>query len=60
MKLEDELGAKLFNRKGVEIGLTNFGEAFLPKARAILQQLQEAEREIRDLVEVESGRVTVG
>lgn len=60
MKLEDELGAKLFNRKGVEIGLTNFGEAFLPKAIAILCQLQEAEREIRDLVETESGHVTLG
>ena len=60
MKLEDELGAKLFNRKGSEISLTNFGEAFLPKARAILQQLQEAEREIRELVEVEGGRVTLG
>ena len=60
MKLEDELGAKLFNRKGVEIGLTNFGEAFLPKAIAILGQLQEAEREIRDLVETESGHVTLG
>ncbi|MBB5342978.1 LysR family transcriptional regulator [Tunturibacter empetritectus] len=60
MKLEEELGAKLFNRKGVEISLTNFGEAFLPKAIAILHQLQEAEREIRELVEVESGRVTLG
>ena len=60
MKLEDELGAKLFNRKGVEISLTNFGEAFLPKAIAILHQLQEAEREIHELVEVEGGRVTLG
>ncbi len=60
MKLEDELGAKLFNRKGVEISLTNFGEVFLPKATAILHQLQEAEREIRELVEVESGRVILG
>lgn len=60
MKLEEELGAKLLNRKGIEISLTNFGEAFLPKAKGILHQLQEAEREIRELVEVESGRVTLG
>ena len=60
MKLEDELGVKLFNRKGFEISLTSFGEAFLPKAIVILRQLQEAEREVRDLVEVEGGRVTLG
>ena len=60
MKLEDELGAKLFDRKGVEISLTNFGVAFLPKAIAILHQLQEAEREIRELVDLKGGRVNLG
>lgn len=60
MKLEVELGAKLFNRKGVDIGLTNYGEVFLPRAKAILQQLQDAESEIRELVEVDGGRVTLG
>ena len=60
MKLEDELGAKLFDRKGLAVGLTPFGEAFLPKVKAILQQLHEAQSEIREMVEIENGRVTLG
>lgn len=60
MKLEDELGAKLFHRKGLTVALTPFGEAFLPRAKAILQQLHEAQSEIREMVEIESGRVMLG
>ena len=60
MKLEDELGAKLFNRKGHLVELTSYGEAFLPKIENILQQLQEARTQILEMAEVEKGKVTLG
>ena len=60
MKLEDELGARLFNRKGHLVDLTPFGEAFLPKIESVLQQLQDAQTQIREMAKVEKGTVTLG
>jgi LysR family hydrogen peroxide-inducible transcriptional activator len=59
-KLEEELGAKLFNRKGHLIELTSYGKAFLPKIEVILHQLQEARTQILEMAEVEKGKVTLG
>jgi LysR family hydrogen peroxide-inducible transcriptional activator len=60
MKLEDELGAKLFSRKAGRVGLTRYGEVFLPKIEFILQQLQQAQTQILEMAKVEKGRVTLG
>ncbi len=60
LKLESELGAKLFHRTGRSVRLTSFGEVFLPQADAILGHIQEARTSIRDLLGVEGGRVTLG
>ena len=43
--LEDHLGTSLFRRSTRSIALTDEGFAFLDRAREILAQLQEAERE---------------
>ena len=59
-KLEDELGAKLFDRLPRSARLTQFGRAFLPKAQAILRQIGEARLEIREMASVESGEVILG
>jgi len=59
-KLEDELGAKLFDRLPRSARLTQFGRAFLPKAQAILRQIGEARVEIREMASVESGEVVLG
>ena len=59
-KLEDELGAKLFDRLPRSVRLTQFGKAFLPKAQAILRQIGEARTEIREMASVESGEVVLG
>src|SRR5207244_13599878 len=41
-KLEDELGARLFDRLGRTVRLTELGAAFLPRARAALRDLDAA------------------
>ncbi|PYX71806.1 MAG: LysR family transcriptional regulator [Acidobacteria bacterium] len=60
LKLEDELGAKLFDRLGRAVQLTPFGEVFLPRAEAILRQLSQAKLEIEEMAGLEKGRVLVG
>ena len=42
LKLEEELGTKLFDRLGRSIRLTEAGRAFIPRARAILEQMEAA------------------
>lgn len=59
-KLEDELGTRLFDRLGRSVRLTSFGEAFLPRAEAILRQLADAKREIEEMAGVERGQLVIG
>ncbi len=47
--LEQGLGSALFDRIGRHTSLTEAGQALLPHARAITQQLLGAERAVRDL-----------
>src|SRR6202046_4081448 len=48
LKLENELGAKLFDRLGRSIRLTEAGRIFIPKARAILDQMDVARSSVAD------------
>jgi LysR family hydrogen peroxide-inducible transcriptional activator len=60
LKLEAELGARLFDRMPRSAKLTVFGKAFLPKAERILRELDEAKTELRDMSGNEKGEVVVG
>lgn len=60
LKLEAELGARLFDRLPRSAKLTVFGKAFLPKAERILRELGEAKSELRDMSGNEKGQVVVG
>jgi LysR family transcriptional regulator, hydrogen peroxide-inducible genes activator len=60
LKLEAELGARLFDRLPRSAKLTVFGKAFLPKAERILRDLDEARTELRDMSGNEKGEVVVG
>jgi LysR family hydrogen peroxide-inducible transcriptional activator len=60
LKLEAELGARLFDRLPRSAKLTVFGKAFLPKAERILRELEEARIELRDMSGNEKGQVVVG
>jgi len=46
LKLEEELGAKLFDRLGRSIRLTEGGKSYFEQSRAALNQLIEAERKV--------------
>ncbi len=59
-KLEDELGTRLFDRLGRTVRLTPFGEAFLPRAAAILRQMDDAKQEIEEMSGPERGKLVVG
>src|SRR5947209_9994246 len=60
LKLEAELGARLFDRLPRSAKLTVFGRAFLPKAESILRELAEAKSELREMTGNEKGDVVVG
>jgi len=59
-KLEDELGARLFDRLGRSIRLTELGQAFLPRARAVLRDLEAARGEVAERKTAIEGNVCVG
>ncbi|HEY0703092.1 MAG TPA: LysR substrate-binding domain-containing protein [Candidatus Acidoferrales bacterium] len=59
-KLEDDLGVKLFDRLGRSIRLTEAGRAFIPRARAILEQMEAARTSAADKNADLHGSVAVG
>src|SRR5487761_1890533 len=59
-KLEDELGARLFNRLGRRVTLTAFGERFLDHAARVLQELEGARQEIQYIQGLRRGCVSLG
>jgi LysR family transcriptional regulator, hydrogen peroxide-inducible genes activator len=60
LKLESELGARLFDRLGRSVRLTEIGKRFLPRARAVLRELESARGDVVESKDSVSGHVTVG
>ncbi|MDW5266742.1 MULTISPECIES: LysR family transcriptional regulator [Acidobacteriaceae] len=60
LKLEEDLGAKLFDRLGRSIRLTEAGRAFLPHARSILHQMEAARTGVEDKRTDVRGSVAAG
>lgn len=60
LKLEAELGARLFDRLPRSAKLTVFGKTFLPKAERILREMEEAKTELREMSSNDKGEVVVG
>lgn len=52
LKLEDELGGKLFYRLPRAARLTPLGEFFLPRALAILQEIRDSKMGARKMIEL--------
>jgi LysR family hydrogen peroxide-inducible transcriptional activator len=60
LKLEEELGVRLFDRLGRSVRLTDLGQIFLPRARAILIELRSAKEEVAEKQSSVSGPLCVG
>jgi LysR family hydrogen peroxide-inducible transcriptional activator len=60
MKLEDELGTRLFDRLGRSVRLTETGQTFLPRARAVLRELEAARGDVAEQKDSVGGSVTIG
>jgi DNA-binding transcriptional LysR family regulator len=58
--LERECGARLFNRTGRGVELSEVGERLFPQVKALLAEAQRLENEIRGEAREPSGRVTLG
>ena len=58
-KLEDELGGKLFYRLPRAARLTPLGEFFLPRALAILQEINDSKTEARKIVELRRSQTVL-
>ncbi|MBX3653743.1 MAG: LysR family transcriptional regulator [Ramlibacter sp.] len=59
-QLEASVGAKLFTRNSKAVQLTEAGRAFVPQARALLEQAQQAARHARDVAQGLAGSLQVG
>jgi len=60
IKLERELGGPLFDRLGRKVVLTEAGQNLLPRARAILAEIQEIEFGLEDKIQEGHGKLAVG
>ncbi len=59
IKLEDDLGAALFDRSSSKIKLNSAGEAFLRHTNTIFHELELGRNEVLELVGPESGEVSL-
>jgi LysR family hydrogen peroxide-inducible transcriptional activator len=60
LKLEEDLGAKLFDRLGRSVRLTEAGRIFLPHARSIMNEMERARASVTDKCTAARGSVAVG
>lgn len=58
-KLEQGLGTPLLDRTTRRVSLTSVGRDFLPKARRVLDDLEDSIMSIRELAERQTGQVTL-
>ena len=58
-RLEESLGVPLFERCGRGITLNNYGKAFYSRAEAIVRELSDGERELKELRDQHIGRVSI-
>jgi len=58
--LEEQLGARLFDRIGRRVSVTEAGALLRPRAEHILAELEDSRRAITNLKETTAGRLSIG
>ena len=58
-RLEKEIGVPLFDRQGRTIRLNQFGKAFLEHIDRLFYELEEGQRQVRDMAGLEHGEVSL-
>lgn len=59
-QLEDELGAKLFERTSRSVVLTPEGDFLMKEAQSVLDKLDKATKTVRAIARGEEGQLTIG
>jgi len=59
-RLEEAVGVPLFDRQGRQIRLNQFGRAYLERVNRVFRELEEGEREIREMAGLNRGSVKLG
>lgn len=60
LRIEEEIGTPIFDRKSTPLRLTHAGECFVNQISKIVDINDQLEREMRDLIEGQKGRIKVG
>ncbi|MGE8207166.1 LysR family transcriptional regulator [Heyndrickxia sp. NPDC080065] len=58
-KLEDDLGVQLFDRKGRNIKLNQYGKMFLNRVERSINEIEIGKQEIRDAIHPDHGTVSL-
>ncbi|RMA40671.1 LysR family transcriptional regulator [Rhodophyticola porphyridii] len=58
-KLEEALGARLLDRTTRRVSVSMVGQEFLPEAQRIVEEFNKSLSDIRDLIQVRTGTVSV-
>lgn len=58
-KLEDALGARLIDRTTRTVAPTAVGQSFLPSARRMIAQFEQSVADVRDVIGIRRGRVSI-
>nr|WP_223435832.1 LysR family transcriptional regulator [Metabacillus dongyingensis] len=59
LKLEDELGVQLFDRKGRNIYLNRYGRMFLNRVEQSIKQIEIGKQEIWDEIHPDNGTISL-
>lgn len=59
-KIEEELGARLFNRNTTPISLTRAGETYVETARIILSLNEKMKQQVQDIAQEKKGVLKIG
>ncbi|WP_367566150.1 LysR family transcriptional regulator [Lacrimispora sp.] len=59
-KIEEDLGAKIFNRNTIPISLTAVGETYVDTAKTVLSLNEKLKQDVKDIINEKKGHLTVG